>query len=283
MLAFYLHNACFVPPAQIPNYWIFCIYKLHFWFSRHHLSSSVLDTKCGRYCCSSRFWTYESKKPVQYTHTHTHTLHSCAFLFPKINLGARLDYVCNSDHILHYIMDVGCHRLFCECHTVCQSFLAAAPSGYVGRCDIVDSWWRGLDVRAAAVTMGTRLERTEVTLFGSNTELIHRVFPFLRLPHGLHKLSHQGQVFCFFRHTVFLLLTYIYLCTLSSQYTSDMFQFTAGCLRALAPWPWGISKQSLVIIGPSLPFGAGVLSFCTCTFFTFCIVNVRFGIDCQLR
>lgn len=80
------------------------------------------------------------------------------------------------------------------------------------------------------VTMGTRLLRTEVTLCGSNTELIHRVFSFLRVPHGLHKLSHQG-------HGVFSarLLSYYYtlvnICllrhttTLSSQNTLGIFQF----------------------------------------------------------
>lgn len=48
--------------------------------------------------------------------------------------------------------------------------------------------------------MATRLERTEVTLCGSNTEPFQRGFAFLRFPHALHKLS--PWLWCFFRCAV---------------------------------------------------------------------------------
>lgn len=94
------------------------------------------------------------------------------------------------------------------------------------------------------VTMGTRLERTEVTLCGSNTELIHRVLPSWEF-HMVSTSSHQGHgVFSaiLLSHYYTLMSTYSYLCTQPHFHprTPQTFSsFTAGCLlvRGLALVP----------------------------------------------
>ncbi len=87
------------------------------------------------------------------------------------------------------------------------------------------------------VTMGTRLERTEVTLCGSNTELIHGLLPSWEL-HMVSTSSHQGHgVFSAMLLSYYctLVSTYIYLCTQPHFHprTPQTFSsFTAGCLLA---------------------------------------------------
>lgn len=48
------------------------------------------------------------------------------------------------------------------------------------------------------VVRGTRLERTEVTLCSFNTELIHKLFAFLKVPHGFHKQIAVGVILSLF-------------------------------------------------------------------------------------
>lgn len=129
-----------------------------------------------------------------------------------------------------------------------------------------------------SVTMGTRLERTEVTLCGSNTELIHRVFPSWEF-HMVSSSSHQGHAV--FSSTLLSLpattthlcrqhtFTYAHSHTFIPEHLRQFPHFTAGCLLVSAWYCSSLQafqKRSLVIISPSLLFGAGVLSFCTGTF-----------------
>ncbi len=114
------------------------------------------------------------------THTHTHC--SSAVLFPKINLRVRLDLVCSSGGRLCQCLLAQCvqwvavfkSRKFWPC---LYKFLQFHPAVWV---DL--TWWTCfymiltlLLLLSVFVTMGTRLERTEVTLCGSNMEFAHRV------------------------------------------------------------------------------------------------------------
>lgn len=92
------------------------------------------------------------------------------------------------------------------------------------------------------VTMGTRLERTQVTLCGSNTELIHRVLPSWEF-HMAPTSSHQGHdIFFFFQPCCCSTTThlcqhmYTYAHSRTHRTPQAFSSFTAGCLlvRGLA-------------------------------------------------
>lgn len=81
---------------------------------------------------------------------------------------------------------------------------------------------------SASVTMGPRLERTQVTLCGSNTELIHSALP----PWEFHMATASSRRSVFSLHTILLFFhdtlvsTYTKLWTQThSESTSDIFQF----------------------------------------------------------
>lgn len=117
-------------------------------------------------------------------------------------------------------------------------------------------------LRSGPVTMGTRLERTEVTLCGSNTELIHRALLFLKSSTwSLSKVAVGGGGLLLSHHCI-VVSTYACLPphALSSQHTSDVSQFYCrmftGESSASGSSPPAVSKGSLVIISPSLLFEA---------------------------
>lgn len=85
--------------------------------------------------------------------------------------------------------------------------VVAVPAGCVGWCDIV---WFFLNViltldllLSLFVTVGTRLERTQLSLCGSNTELIHRPLPSQKF----HMASRRRSP-CFF----FPFFTLLFVC-----------------------------------------------------------------------
>lgn len=185
-------------------------------------------------------------------HTHIHT-HQPSAVFPKINLGVRLfesQWVWFTIQITHRVSSSMCLlplSVLWVSKTTRDSYKAFFSFFFLKLLQfqlavLVDlTYWTCFDtiltlelLLSTFVTMGTRLERTQVTLCGSNTELIHRVLPSWEF-HMAPTSSHQGHDIFFFSqpcccstttHLCQHMYTYTCICTQPhSQNTSDIFKF----------------------------------------------------------
>lgn len=172
----------------------------------------------------------------------TQTHRSSAVLSPRINLGSETRWIRFAIHSVSF-------RL-CQCRLVLSprwcSKMSSPWSSFGSICFkfifIWLCWWQcGLDTAliwellpCAFVAMGTRLERTEVTLCGSNTELIHWILPSWKF-HMVSAHSRQGifPPYCYPNYCTHLLKH-----TLSS---SAFWQFP-GLLQDVYRWEPGFGS-----------------------------------------